>query len=74
MVSEPWCELEPPTITHALKHPTWRQAMQEEFDALTRNHTWSLVPSIVAPNLVGYKWVSVLNMNWMAQSIILKAV
>ncbi|KAK9072095.1 hypothetical protein SSX86_008527 [Deinandra increscens subsp. villosa] len=48
---------DPPTITHALKHPSWRNAMQAEFDALQKNHTWTLVPSTDAPNLVGSKWV-----------------
>lgn len=48
---------EPITLTQALKHPSWRTAMQEEFDALQRNQTWSLVPSSEAPNLIGFKWV-----------------
>ncbi|KAK9048876.1 hypothetical protein SSX86_032155 [Deinandra increscens subsp. villosa] len=48
---------EPPTISHALKHPSWRAAMQAEFDALQNNNTWTLVPSLTAPNLVGCKWV-----------------
>ncbi|KAD0371270.1 hypothetical protein E3N88_44371 [Mikania micrantha] len=48
---------EPPTISHALKHPSWRHAMQLEFDALDRNNTWTLVPPDLAHNLVGSKWV-----------------
>ncbi|KAJ9544050.1 hypothetical protein OSB04_023757 [Centaurea solstitialis] len=36
---------EPPTIGHALKQPSWRAAMQLEFDALQCNQTWTLVPS-----------------------------
>lgn len=31
--------------------------MQEEFDALERNQTWSFVPSSNAQNLVMCKWV-----------------
>lgn len=48
---------EPSPISQALKHPSWRNSMQEEYDALARNQTWSLVPSSQAPNLVGCKWV-----------------
>ncbi|KAJ9568078.1 hypothetical protein OSB04_004044 [Centaurea solstitialis] len=48
---------EPQTITQALKQPQWRKAMQEEYDALLRNQTWSLVPPESVPNLVGSKWV-----------------
>ncbi|KAK1408451.1 hypothetical protein QVD17_40235 [Tagetes erecta] len=48
---------EPSNITQALKQPQWRKAMQDEFDALQRNNTWTLVPSTSAPNLVGCKWV-----------------
>lgn len=48
---------EPTTISQALKHPSWRHAMQQEFDALERNSTWTLVPSSEAQNLIGRKWV-----------------
>ncbi|KAD6795364.1 hypothetical protein E3N88_06260 [Mikania micrantha] len=48
---------EPSTSTQALKQPHWRHAMQEEFNALTRNQTWSLVPPDSILNLVGCKWV-----------------
>ena len=49
--------LEPHTITQALKDPKWRQAMNDEFDALVWNGTWELVPSTPLQNLVGCKWV-----------------
>nr|DAD45035.1 TPA_asm: hypothetical protein HUJ06_003265 [Nelumbo nucifera] len=35
--------LEPRTITQALKDPKWRQTMYDEFDALVQNGTWELV-------------------------------
>lgn len=31
--------------------------MQDEYDALIRNHTWSLIPTTQSMNLVGCKWV-----------------
>lgn len=33
-------DLEPTTVTQALKDPKWRWAMSEEYDALVRNRTW----------------------------------
>ncbi|KAL4574289.1 hypothetical protein LXL04_021117 [Taraxacum kok-saghyz] len=48
---------EPQNITQALKQSQWRKAMQDEYDALIRNKTWSLVPPESAPNVVGCKWV-----------------
>ncbi|XP_073131625.1 uncharacterized protein [Henckelia pumila] len=48
---------EPTSHTLALKDPHWRAAMSEEFDALLRNVTWDLVPSDMAQNVVGCKWV-----------------
>ncbi|KAL8137768.1 hypothetical protein V2J09_003769, partial [Rumex salicifolius] len=47
----------PTTITHALKNPIWRDAMQREFEALCSNITWDLVPSQSTQNLVGCRWV-----------------
>jgi hypothetical protein len=36
--------LEPSNIRQAMQHTHWRQAISEEFNALIRNGTWSLVP------------------------------
>ena len=47
----------PSTYHQASKYPHWCQAMQEEFNALLNNGTWSLVPSSSSQNLVGCKWV-----------------
>ena len=48
---------EPPSYTVASKFPQWVQAMNEEFSALQRQKTWSLVPAPPSVNLVGCKWV-----------------
>ncbi|KAH9684435.1 retrovirus-related pol polyprotein from transposon RE2 [Citrus sinensis] len=49
--------LEPTSMTHALKDHNWRRAMSEEYDALVRNGTWELVPPDGITNLVGCKWI-----------------
>ena len=48
---------EPTCYTSAMKDPKWRAAMNLEFDALLKNQTWELVPSHLAQNIVGCKWV-----------------
>ncbi|KAK9074377.1 hypothetical protein SSX86_006975 [Deinandra increscens subsp. villosa] len=48
--------LEPSTHTQALKDPLWRKAMDDEYNALLRNHTWELVaPTTRQP--IGCKWI-----------------
>ena len=48
---------EPDTVHEALHDPNWFAAMKNEFDALTRNNTGSLVPRTSDQNIVGNKWV-----------------
>jgi hypothetical protein len=48
---------EPDSADEALKLPKWQNAMQDEFDALQRNGTWSLVPPSRGRNLIDCKWV-----------------
>uniref|UniRef100_A0A2N9GZ53 Reverse transcriptase Ty1/copia-type domain-containing protein n=1 Tax=Fagus sylvatica TaxID=28930 RepID=A0A2N9GZ53_FAGSY len=50
-------DAEPTCFTSAAKSPTWRTAMNLEFDALLKNHTWQLVPPHPSQNLIGCKWV-----------------
>lgn len=50
-------DLKPITVKIALANPKWHSAMKEEFEALQRNQTWSLVPSETAGKIVGNKWV-----------------
>ncbi|KAL5785071.1 hypothetical protein ACOSQ2_007463 [Xanthoceras sorbifolium] len=49
--------LEPKSVKETLLLPQWHKAMQEEFSALLRNNTWSLVPLDPSMHLVGCKWV-----------------
>lgn len=43
--------------TVALQDPDWCQAMMDEYQALIRNHTWSLVELPHSTKSVGSKWV-----------------
>lgn len=49
--------LEPTCFSQATRQPEWRKAMTEEFNALLKNQTWSLVPPSPSQNTVGCKWV-----------------
>ncbi|GKF92917.1 retrovirus-related pol polyprotein from transposon TNT 1-94, partial [Tanacetum coccineum] len=48
---------EPTSFTVANNSPEWRQAMKEEYYALMKNRTWSLVPHASTTNVVDGKWV-----------------
>ncbi|KAJ0882624.1 putative RNA-directed DNA polymerase [Helianthus annuus] len=50
-------ESEPPTFAVANAVPQWRQAMFEEYSALMKNGTWTLVPQVPNANIVDCKWV-----------------
>lgn len=50
-------DLEPTTVTQALKDTKWRRAMSEEYDALVRNGTWELVLPDSSHNIIGCKWI-----------------
>ncbi|RVW19501.1 Retrovirus-related Pol polyprotein from transposon TNT 1-94 [Vitis vinifera] len=47
----------PKTVTEALNHPGWKNAMLEEIYALEDNHTWQLVNLPQGKKVVGCKWV-----------------
>jgi histone deacetylase 1/2 len=47
----------PSTYRQALKDPNWHAAMLEEFNALLRNDTWSLIPCPAGANVVSGKWI-----------------
>lgn len=48
---------EPKTVKQALADPQWKDAMQEEYTTLQKNHTWSLVPLPPNRKAIGCKWV-----------------
>uniref|UniRef100_A0A2N9GHZ2 Integrase catalytic domain-containing protein n=1 Tax=Fagus sylvatica TaxID=28930 RepID=A0A2N9GHZ2_FAGSY len=54
---------EPASYTPASKHTHWCTAMDEEFQALQKQGTWSLVPMPANKNVVGCKWVYKLKHN-----------
>jgi hypothetical protein len=47
----------PSSYRQALKDPNWRATMLNEFNALLRNDTWSLVSCPPGANVVTGKWI-----------------
>jgi histone deacetylase 1/2 len=47
----------PSSVRVALRDPNWVAAMQDEFDALKANSTWTLVPRPPRANIITGKWV-----------------
>ena len=54
---------EPPSYRIAAQYPQWCSAMDDEFVALQRQGTWTLVPPSPSQNLVGCMWVYKLKHN-----------
>ncbi|KAH9646461.1 retrovirus-related pol polyprotein from transposon RE2 [Citrus sinensis] len=54
---------EPSTVQEALSSQNWHQAMVDEYEALIKNKTWSLVPFSNAYKVVDNKWVFRLKQN-----------
>ncbi|KAK9928311.1 hypothetical protein M0R45_025454 [Rubus argutus] len=54
---------EPYNYKSALKIPEWKQAMQEEYDALMKQKTWTLVALPPEKNLVSCKWIFKIKRN-----------
>jgi len=48
---------EPKSVKHALAAPNWLAAMEQEYQALMKNHTWDIVPLPSDRKAVGCKWV-----------------
>jgi histone deacetylase 1/2 len=53
----------PHTYRQALQDPNWHNAMSDEFNALMKNNTWSLVPKPADVNVVTGKWIFTYKYN-----------
>ncbi|KAK2373624.1 putative mitochondrial protein [Trifolium repens] len=49
--------IEPTSVKQELLSSHWHAAMKDEYDALIRNNTWTLVPPPVHKQPIGCKWV-----------------
>ena len=58
-----YTEHEPTNAKEALKHPHWRKAMEEEFQGLKKNNTWTLTQKQNDQKTVGCKWVFKIKRN-----------
>ena len=58
-----YTQTKPLSYRVAYKFPQWVKAMDEEFSALQRQKTRSLVPTVPGINLVGSKWVYKLKLH-----------
>jgi Reverse transcriptase (RNA-dependent DNA polymerase) len=54
---------EPTCYSQAIKHEHWRQAMDQELDALAQNNTWDLVSPPPGAHVVGCKWIFKIKHN-----------
>ena len=54
---------EPSLVAEALSNSNWKKAMNEEYNALIKNGTWTLVPFSEGMNIVDNKWVFRLKYN-----------
>jgi hypothetical protein len=48
---------EPYMVKEALPSPSWKATMIDEYNALMRNKTWTLVPPASGHNVINCKWV-----------------
>ena len=47
----------PLNTSEALKEPSWKMAMEDEYNALIKNETWTLIPNYSSYKLIRNKWV-----------------
>lgn len=49
--------VEPKNYNIAMQDPRWNKAMEDELVAISKNHTWDLVTSLVGWSIIGTWWV-----------------
>ena len=47
----------PSNASEALKEPSWKKVMKDEYNALIKNETWTSIPNDSSYKLIGNKWV-----------------
>lgn len=55
--------VEPTSVSQALIDKRWQQAMQEEYSALMKNHTWDLVKLPPGKTPIRCKWIYRIKYN-----------
>ena len=53
----------PSTVQEALMDPKWKKAMNDEMEALQKNHTWELVLLPNEKKTVGCRWIFTVKLN-----------
>lgn len=54
---------EPSHFAEAVKHYEWQAAMADEYQALVKQGTWSLVPPPPGANIIGCQWIYKIKRN-----------
>ena len=49
--------IEPSSFEEEVQHPTWVDAMVEEYDSIIRNSAWEVVPRLMGKSVVGSRWI-----------------
>jgi len=50
-------EVELSSYEDATKHQEWRNAMQEEYQSITKNDVWEIIPRPNNKSIVTSKWI-----------------
>ena len=48
---------EPTNPSDAIKHPSWKEAMTEEYQSIMKNDVWEIVPRPKGKSVVSSKWI-----------------
>ena len=48
---------EPTNLSDAIKHPSWKKAMTEEYQSIIKNDVWEIVPRPKGKSVVSSKWI-----------------